>query len=124
MSPNFSSPPRRVLVVEDNPDCREALRLLLESWGYQADVAADGREGLAKALAWRPEVAVVDIGLPILDGFRVARQVRDALGDHVHLIALTAFSAAEDRRQALAAGFDHFLTKPVDLDELAHLVAP
>jgi CheY-like chemotaxis protein len=112
-----------VLVIEDSPDCRESLRMLLEGWGYQVDVAGDGLEGVQKALAWRPEVAVVDIGLPLLDGCQVARRVRDALHDHIRLIALTAYATAADRRRALAAGFDHFLAKPAELDELARLVA-
>ena len=123
MSPAPLPAPRRVLLIEDSPDSRESLRLLLEYRGYQVAVAEDGRRGLEKALAWRPDVAVVDIALPFLDGCQVARRVRNALGGHIRLIALTAFSAEENRRQAQAAGFDHFLTKPADPDELARLVA-
>jgi CheY-like chemotaxis protein len=62
------APPRRVLIVEDNPDGRETLRLLLDLWGYQVEAAADGAEGVRKALAWRPDAAVVDLHLPLLDG--------------------------------------------------------
>jgi CheY-like chemotaxis protein len=81
----------RVLLVEDHPDGRETLKLLLELCGYQVEAAADGRQGVEKGLAWRPEVAVVDIGLPLLDGYEVARRLRAALGGRVRLIALTAY---------------------------------
>jgi CheY-like chemotaxis protein len=115
--------PRRVLVVEDHPDTRESLRTLLRAWGHEVEVAGDGAQGLAKALGWRPEVAVLDIGLPRLDGYEVARRVRPAVGGEVRLIALTGYGAAEDRQRAFAAGFDHHLTKPADPDELRRLVA-
>ena len=115
--------PRRVLVVEDNPDTRETLRSLLRGWGHEVEVAGDGAQGLAKALGWRPEVAVLDIGLPRLDGYEVARRVRPAIGGEVRLIALTGYGAAEDRERAFAAGFDHHLTKPADPEELRRLVA-
>jgi CheY-like chemotaxis protein len=109
--------PRRVLVVEDHPDGRASLRLLLQFWGFEVEVAADGRAGLAKALSWRPDCAVVDIGLPLLSGFEVAEGARAALGRGIRLVALTAYGETED--QALRAGFDDFLTKPADPDELA-----
>jgi CheY-like chemotaxis protein len=115
--------PRRVLVVEDNPDTRESLRTMLRGWGHEVEVAGDGAQGLAKALGWRPEVAVLDIGLPRLDGYEVARRVRPAVGGEVRLIALTGYGAAEDRQRAFAAGFDHHLTKPADPEELRRLVA-
>jgi two-component system, sensor histidine kinase len=110
---------RRVLVVEDDADSCDSLHLLLECWGHEVQTDDDGREGLERALAWRPEVAVVDIGLPLLDGYEVARRVRAALGGGVRLIALTAHG---DRRRALDAGFDHHLLKPADPDELARLL--
>ncbi len=115
---------RRVLIVEDNPDGREMLKLLLELYGYQVAEAADGREGVEKALAWGPEVAVVDIGLPGLDGYEVARRLRAALGSGVVLIALTAFGEAEDIRRASRAGFDHHLTKPAEPGDLLRLLRP
>src|SRR4051812_44203886 len=105
---------RRVLLVEDNADSRVSLGLLLESWGLQVEVAGDGQEGLRKALDWRPEAAVVDIGLPLLDGYEVARRVR-ALDGEVVLIALTGYGSPEDRRLAFQAGFDAHKTKPADL---------
>src|SRR4051794_16996910 len=106
----------RVLVVEDHGNVRESLGLLLRAWGHHVEVAEDGEAGVNKAMAWKPEVAVVDLGLPLLDGLQVARKVKAAFPDAVRLIALTAHE--EERDRALAAGFDHFLAKPVDLDEL------
>jgi two-component system, sensor histidine kinase len=114
----------RVLLVEDNPDGREMFRLLLELCGHTVEEAADGREGVEKALAWEPEVAVVDIGLPGLDGYEVARRLRAALGIRVTLIALTAYGSPEDIRLAFRAGFDHHLTKPSHPAELLRLLQP
>jgi CheY-like chemotaxis protein len=116
-------PSRRVLVVEDNRDSREMVRVLLEVWGHQVEVARDGVEGVRKALDWLPEVAVVDIGLPLLDGYEVARRVRAALRGQVRLIALTGYGSPEDRAQALASGFDAHLVKPADPEELRRQVA-
>jgi CheY-like chemotaxis protein len=112
----------RVLVVEDNPDGRVSLQLLLQAWGYDVDVAENGSKGLEKALSWQPESAVVDIGLPGLDGYQVARRIRAALDERIRLIALTAYGQPEDRERAMSEGFDAFLTKPADLDELARLL--
>jgi CheY-like chemotaxis protein len=109
--------------VEDHPDARESLRLLLEFWGHQVEVAADGLRGIQVALAWKPEVAIVDIGLPLLDGYEVARRVRAALRDAVFLIALTAYGSPEDRQRAYEAGFDVHLTKPADPGEIRPLLA-
>jgi signal transduction histidine kinase/CheY-like chemotaxis protein len=115
-------PRRRVLIVEDNPDGRETLRLLLQLDGHQVEVAPDGPLGVKKALAWRPDVALIDIGLPGLDGYDVARQVRAALGNRVRLIALTGYGQPHDRRRALEAGFDLHLVKPVDPEMLRGLL--
>jgi len=113
---------RRVLIVEDHPDGREMLRLLLELHGHIVEAAADGREGVAKALAWAPEVAILDIGLPVLDGFEVARRVRAALGRGVLLIALSGYDLPEYVRRAFEAGFDHHLVKPADTGRLLRLL--
>ena len=114
---------RRVLVVEDNVDSRETLRFLVETWGHDVKVAEDGREGIDLALAFMPDAAIVDIGLPIFDGYHVARKIREALSDRIRLIALTAYNQPEDRQRALESGFDFFITKPADLEELAELLA-
>jgi CheY-like chemotaxis protein len=108
----------RVLVVEDNRDGRETLQALLELHGCRVEVAEDGLEGVDKALAWRPDAAVVDIGLPRLDGYQVAERIRSALGPAVFLITLTSYGRAEDRARSQAAGFDVHLVKPVDPQHL------
>jgi CheY-like chemotaxis protein len=118
-----AAPSRRVLIVEDNPDGRQMLSALLEAWGHQVEAAGDGAEGVRKALGWQPEVVFVDIGLPLVDGYEVARRVRAALHGRVRLIALTGYGSAEDRAQALASGFDMHLTKPADPEVLRRLVA-
>jgi signal transduction histidine kinase/CheY-like chemotaxis protein len=112
-----------VLVVEDNEDGRESLRELLEIWGYQVSVAGSGPEGVEMAFAVRPEVALVDIGLPGLDGNEVARRIRSVLGpDEMSLIAMTGYGQPDDRRRALQAGFDCYLIKPVDPAMLSQLL--
>ena len=122
-SPSIHPHPRRVLLVEDQPDSRESLRLLLECWGHQVEVAADGLRGIQVALAWKPEVAIVDIGLPLLDGYEVARRLRAAFGATIRLIALTAYRSPEDIRRAHEAGFDIHLAKPADPHAIRHLLA-
>jgi CheY-like chemotaxis protein len=112
----------RVLVVEDNTDGRETMTVLLRLLGHEVEAAKDGEEGVEKALAWRPDRAVVDIGLPVLNGFEVARRVKSSLGGRIRLIALTGYGSPGDRQQAYAAGFDAFMTKPADLDELSRLL--
>lgn len=100
------------------------IRLLLEMRGFQVEEAGDGPEGVRKALDWHPEVAVVDIGLPVFDGYEVARQLKAALGGGIRLIALTAYGRPEDRQRAFEAGFDVHLTKPADPDELCRHLLP
>jgi CheY-like chemotaxis protein len=111
-----------VLIVEDNEDGRETLREMLSLSGLEVEVAADGAEGVAKGRALRPLAAVVDIGLPVIDGFGVCRELRRALGRDVLLIAHTAYGTEECGLRARDAGFDCFVRKPCDLFELAHLV--
>ncbi|HET9226202.1 MAG TPA: ATP-binding protein [Thermoanaerobaculia bacterium] len=110
----------RILVVEDNHDGRESLRDLLELWGHEVETAANGPDGVDAALSSLPDVALIDIGLPGLDGNEVAQRIRAALdGDTMALIAMTGYGQPEDRRRALQAGFDAYLVKPVDPDDLA-----
>jgi CheY-like chemotaxis protein len=105
---------RRVLIVEDNDDAREMLRHLLERTGHEVHEAPDGLTGLDRALALRPDAAVIDIGLPGLDGYQVARRVRAAGLADILLIAVTGYGQAGDRQRSGEAGFDAHLTKPVD----------
>jgi PAS domain S-box-containing protein len=115
---------RRILVIEDNADARAMLRHLLEAAGHEVHEAADGREGLDLALRLRPDVALVDLGLPTLDGYEVARQVR-AVDERrgILLVAVTGYGAPEDRERSLMAGFDLHLVKPVDPELLAGVLA-
>lgn len=112
-----------VLVVEDNDDNREGIKELLEEIGYRVDVAADGEQGLRLAVRLHPDVAIVDIGLPALDGYQVARGVRSALGNKIHLVALTGYGQPEDVRRTTAAGFDAHVTKPASLESLLDALA-
>jgi CheY-like chemotaxis protein len=115
--------PRRVLVVEDDNDSREGLRLLLETWGHDVDVAADGQQGIEKAIAGRPGIALIDIGLPELDGYSVARRIRESLGGaEIVLVALTGYADVEQRQMALQSGFDAHLPKPINYAALSSLL--
>lgn len=108
----------RVLVVEDNPDGREMLCLLLRMVGYEVVAARDGVEAVEVALRERPQAAVIDIGLPRLDGYAVAQRLRAALGPNIFLITHTSHGRPEDRQRALQAGFNVHLVKPVEPREL------
>jgi PAS domain S-box-containing protein len=110
---------RRILVVEDNADNREMMRILLETSGHEVHEAPDGPSGVDLAIRLEPEIALVDIGLPGLDGYEVARQIRAKLHQRVKLIALSGYGRREDRQRAFAAGFDDHLIKPVDPEHLA-----
>lgn len=112
-----------VLLVEDNADAREALRALLELDGYGVEAAADGAGALEIVRARRPDIAVIDIGLPGVDGYEVARRIRGLAVPPPTLIALTGYSQPEDRRRAEEAGFDAHLVKPVDPAELTRVLA-
>jgi len=114
---------RRVLLVEDNGDAREMLRQVLEMNGHAVLEAADGRSGVALAGAHGFDVAIVDIGLPDIDGHEVARQIRGGRNGQATLIALTGYGQPEDRQRALAAGFDDHLVKPVTLERLDEAIA-
>ena len=110
---------RRVLLVEDNDQTREALRLVLEGHGHAVEEADDGQDGVTKALATRPDVIVVDIEMPVFDGYGVARRVREAFGAGVRLIALTGH---DNRERALAAGFNTHILKPAEPEDIVRAV--
>ena len=115
---------RRIVVIEDNDDIRETLRSILTGWGHEVSVEADGRAGLARVLEMKPDVALIDIGLPGLNGYDVARRVRaSVVQGSVRLIALTGYGQPADRERALEAGFDVHLLKPIPPEVLARELA-
>jgi signal transduction histidine kinase len=109
---------RDILIVEDNADAREMLRRLLEMQGHRVRVAAEGNAALEALRAAPPEVALIDIGLPGIDGYEIARRVRAGGDSRILLIALTGYGLTEDRRRSAEAGFDLHLVKPVDHEKL------
>src|SRR6185437_6942607 len=114
---------RKVLVADDNQDAADSLAMLLRLAGHEVRVATNGRAALALASAFRPSAALLDIGMPGLNGYEVARAVRaEPWGRDMRLIALTGWGQDEDKRQARAAGFDHHLTKPVGYEHLRELL--
>jgi CheY-like chemotaxis protein len=112
---------KRVLVIEDVVDARAALSMLLRLWGHDVRAVGEGVAGLREALTWTPDAALLDIALPSLDGYEVARRIREVRGDLL-LIAVTGFCRPQDRERALSAGFDVHLIKPVPAGFLYHLL--
>lgn len=123
LEPAQTTTARRIAIIEDNSDSRDTLCSLLHLDGYDVVAARDGHEGSALILKHRPDVALVDIGLPGIDGFEVARRVRASLGNEILLIALTGYGREEDRRAVIAAGFDEHLVKPLDPDDLVRILS-
>lgn len=122
--PAADVPTRRVLVVEDNPDGLETLLALLEMLGHEVAGAPDGGAAVRVANEFQPEVVLLDLGLPVMDGFEVARSLRqDPRLSHVFIAALTGWGAEGDRRRTAEAGFDAHLTKPVELPALEAVLA-
>jgi CheY-like chemotaxis protein len=112
-----------VLIVEDDADARDMLRYALEAGGQDVAEAADGNAAIQVAHDFRPDVALIDIGLPGMDGFEVARRLRAAPGDtRIRLIALTGYGLPSDRQRARDAGFDEHLVKPVDPARLLDII--
>jgi signal transduction histidine kinase len=114
---------KRVVVVDDCRDGAESLAMLLRIWGHEVRVAYDGPTALQTVRAEAPDVVLLDIGLPGMDGYQVARRLRELPGDRLTLVALTGHGQNEDRRRSLEAGFDYHLTKPVDTEALQQLLA-
>jgi CheY-like chemotaxis protein len=118
---------RHVLLVEDLNDAADSLAMLLRLLGHRVDVARSGTEGLAMALATRPEVVLLDLGLPQMSGYEVASRLRTTGGfEDVLIIAITGYGMVSDRERSAAAGIDHHLLKPASLEDLERLlcVAP
>jgi two-component system CheB/CheR fusion protein len=117
-------PGRRVLVVEDNRDSAETLGLMLEMWGHEVRAAHDGPSALETALGFRPDVVLLDIGLPGMDGYEVARRLRGQSElEGLFLVAMTGYGQDEDRQRTQAFGFDHHLVKPVEPRVLERLLS-
>jgi CheY-like chemotaxis protein/anti-sigma regulatory factor (Ser/Thr protein kinase) len=119
-----STPARhRVLLVDDNADFVESFGLLLERMGHQVRLAHDGEEALTAAREFAPDVAFLDIGLPRINGYDLAPRLRAQSSGPVLLIAVTGWGQDSDKRRAREAGFDHHMTKPVDLEQVGRLLA-
>src|SRR5207244_3935960 len=113
----------RVLIVEDNQDAAESLAMMLELWGHAVETASDGLAALELVARREPDVVLSDLGLPGMDGYELARRLRQRPGlQDAVLVALSGYGRDEDKCRALDAGFDHHLVKPPDLDVLAELL--
>jgi two-component system CheB/CheR fusion protein len=114
----------RVLVVEDNVDAAESLATLLRMWGHDVHMVHDGRDAIDAARIYEPEVVLLDIGLPGLDGYQVADRLRRDVGlDRALLVAMTGYGQPEDRRRSREAGIQHHFVKPVEPFVLRDLLA-
>jgi len=113
----------RVLLVDDNADSSEPLSLLLQTRGHETRISTDGEEAIALADDFRPDCVVLDLGLPRMDGYEVARRLRERpYGAEIVLVALTGWAGKDVRTKAAEAGFDYHLVKPVNWEELERIV--
>lgn len=114
---------RRILVVDDNADGADTLALLLDFMGYDVRTAYDGLQAVAQAKEWQPDLVILDINMPVMDGYQAARKLRNMKEtERVVLVALTARTSPADRAISKAAGFDLHLAKPVAADRLTEVV--
>ena len=123
MTPAPESQLRRILVVDDNVDSADTKAEILKLWGHEVETAHDGPGALEAARAHRPDAILLDLGLPVMDGYETARLIRKE-GLAKLLVAVTGFGAAEDRRRAAEAGFDTHLVKPVSPEALRLVLRP
>lgn len=116
---------KTILIVEDNVDSALSLQMLLEAMGYGVSVVHDGEEAVTRACATRPDVILMDIGLPRMNGYEATRRIRaECKGIKMLIVALTGWGQESDRRQSAEAGIDHHLVKPLDLADLRRLLEP
>jgi CheY-like chemotaxis protein len=114
-----------IVLVEDNEDIRETMQELLTDLGYEVHAAADGAAGAALILQVEPDVAIVDLGLPGIDGYEVAARVRLQLGhDRLRMVAMTGYGDPSDRQRTREAGFDTHLVKPAGIDDVLSVLLP
>jgi len=114
----------RILIADDNRDSAESLSLMLELTGYETWIAHDGLEAVQTAMTHHPDAALLDIGMPKVNGYEAARRIREQpWGKRMLLIAITGWGQEDDKKRALEAGFDHHVTKPVHLPDLERLLA-
>jgi CheY-like chemotaxis protein len=115
---------KKILVVDDNDDAADTLAAVLDALGYRVEVAHDGPSALNKAEAFVPDIALVDVGLPVMDGYELARRLRTVQGlpPKLRLVAVTGYGQESDRQRSREAGFEAHLVKPVDIAALARVV--
>lgn len=114
---------RRVLVVDDYPDSADMLAEALEDMGHRVAVAHDGESALVIADNFAPQIAILDLRLPQMDGFELAGKLKQSHGADVVLVAMTGLSRPEERSKAAQVGFEHYFVKPIDLEKLQELFA-
>jgi DNA-binding response OmpR family regulator len=114
--------PKRILVVDDNVDAANSLAMLLRSMGHEVFVAHEGRTALGDLSRIRPDMALLDIAMPDMSGYDLAREIRASMGSAVRIVALSGFGLPEDRLRALEAGFDQHMVKPADAAFLKSLL--
>ena len=115
--------PRRVVVIDDHPDAVAATAMLVAELGGDVRIAADGPSGVAEVLAWRPDLVLLDLGMPGVDGYDTCRRIRAELGSSVVIVALSGWGQARDKAASARAGFDGHLTKPADPEAIARLLS-
>ena len=121
---DFKAPPRRVLIVDDNEDAANSLAMILELSGHETASVYTAVDALQRAAAFRPDVVLLDIGLPGMDGYEVAQKIRELPGlRDIRLVAVTGYGRSDDRLRARDAGFDDHLTKPVEFALLERTLA-
>jgi CheY-like chemotaxis protein len=119
-----SKPAVRILVIEDNRDAAESLKEALELGAHEVAIAGDGSSGLELAHQFHPQVVLCDIGLPIIDGYEVARRMRcDPELQSLYLVALSGYASQEDAQHARSVGFDRHMAKPPNMDALEKLLS-
>jgi CheY-like chemotaxis protein len=114
---------RRVLIVDDNQDHARTLAELVALMGHEVEFTFDSTKALQKAIEFRPDVAFLDIGMPVLDGYGVARLLRQQFGEHIRIVAISGYGSGEHRKAARSAGFDAHLAKPVEAAMIEHALA-